>query len=129
MQTKTITLPLPDARLSPNKKVHYHVKAPITKAHRQTAAFKTNIALLKGDKIYSYRLWFFWPNKIRRDKDNASSSCKAYMDGVSDAINQDDSDFEFDGVRFAVDKENPRVEIRVVLKETGKESWHHDERP
>ena len=70
-------------------------------------------------KIISYRLFFFWKDKRRHDRDNASASCKAYLDGVSDAIGQDDSEWEFDGVRFGIDRDNPRVEIHAEIK-TGK---------
>jgi len=62
-------------------------------------------------KFNGYRLDFYWPNERRRDKDNATAMCKAYLDGVSDCTGQDDSEWDFDGVRFAVDRENPRLEI------------------
>jgi len=114
---KTITLPLPAKELSPNARVHFRVKSPITKSHRIKARIQTDICLMRGDKIASYMLYFFWKDKRRHDRDNASSSCKAYLDGIADVIDQDDSEFEFNGVRFAVDKCNPRVEVRVVLKE------------
>jgi DNA-binding FadR family transcriptional regulator len=45
------------------------------------------------------------------DKDNAAAMCKAYLDGIADAVQQDDSDWEFDGVRFDIDRDNPRLEI------------------
>ncbi len=59
----------------------------------------------------AYRLDFYWPTKRRRDKDNAAAMCKAYLDGVADCTTQDDSEWDFNGVRFAIDKENPRLEI------------------
>ena len=62
-------------------------------------------------KFAGYRLDFFWPNKRRRDKDNAAAMCKAYLDGVADCTGQDDSEWDFDGVRFAIDRDNPRLEI------------------
>jgi hypothetical protein len=37
--------------------------------------------------------------------------CKAYLDGVADCTGQDDSEWDFDGVRFEIDRENPRLEI------------------
>jgi hypothetical protein len=33
------------------------------------------------------------------------------LDGVADCTSQDDSEWDFDGVRFEVDRENPRLEI------------------
>ena len=110
MKTKTITLPLPSRNLSPNSRVHWSKLAEHKKAARRNAAHETwmqiGICRLKG-----YRLDFYWPTKRRRDKDNAAAMCKAYMDGVADCTTQDDSEWDFDGVRFAIDKENPRLEI------------------
>ena len=116
MTEKIITLLLPAKGLSPNARLHFRRKAEITKAHRQAATLISSVALDSGDEVDSYMLHFFWPDKRRRDRDNASSSCKAYMDGLADRTGQDDSFFEFNGVRFAIDKKDPRVEIRVVLK-------------
>ncbi len=110
MNTKTITLPLPSRNLSPNSRVHWSKLAEYKKAARRNAAHETwmqiGICRLKG-----YRLDFYWPTKRRRDKDNAAAMCKAYLDGVADCTGQDDSEWDFDGVRFAIDKENPRLEI------------------
>jgi len=108
--SKTITLPLPSRNLSINTRLHYHARATHTKAARRLAGLEcfqqVGICKFKG-----YRLDFYWPNKIRRDKDGAATRCKAYLDGVADCTSQDDSEWEFDGVRFAIDKENPRLEI------------------
>ena len=112
MRTETITLPLPASELSPNARCHWAKKAPITKAHRNAGYLN---AVCCGH-IESYMLYFFWKDRRRHDKDNATACCKAYLDGISDAIEQDDSEWDFNGVRFAVDKENPRLEVRVVLK-------------
>ena len=110
MNTKTITLPLPSRNLSPNVVGHWSIKAAAKKSARRNAAHETwmqfGICRFKG-----YRLDFYWPTKRRRDKDNAAAMCKAYLDGVADCTGQDDSEWDFDGVRFAIDKENPRLEI------------------
>jgi len=62
-------------------------------------------------RFKSYRLRFFWETKHRHDADNAVASCKSFLDGISDAIGQDDSEWEFNGVRFELDRDNPRLEI------------------
>lgn len=64
----------------------------------------------------AYKLKFYWPNRIRRDRDNASACCKAYLDGLSDFLDQDDSGFAFNGVEFDMDKDRPRVEIILTVK-------------
>ena len=108
--SNTITLPLPSRNLSPNARIHWSKLANFKKQARRLAALEAfdqvGPAMFKG-----YRLDFYWPTKRRRDKDNATAMCKAYLDGVADALGQDDSEWDFDGVRFAIDKENPRLEI------------------
>ena len=115
--SKTITLPLPSAKLSANARVHRMAKAAITKRHRQSAA---HFAFQQIDRVpmAGYKLVFYWPNKIRRDKRNAAERCKAYEDGISDYLGQDDSQWEFYGVEFGEpDKANPRVEFHFTTIE------------
>ena len=128
MTEKTITLPLPSIDLSPNRRVHWAKKAKQVKIHRSRARWAALAVLEPSDRIESYMLYFFYPDKRRRDDDNYTSRCKSYLDGISDRIKQDDSEWHHNGVRRDLDREDPRVEIRVVLKEH-KSSWHHDERP
>lgn len=111
-QIRTISLPLPSRKLSPNARIHWAQRSKLVKAHRLTAYAQTlrQCGLFKAN---SYRLVFFWPDKRRRDRDNASAMCKAYLDGISDAIRQDDSEWRFDGVAFDLDRDNPRVEVRM----------------
>ena len=113
-----IILPLPDRNLSPNARIHWTQKSKLTKAHRARAKICALEAFGCGNVylVKSYRLLFFWPDKRRRDRDNASAFCKAYMDGISDALGQDDSEFAFKGVRFELDRENPRLEIEFDVE-------------
>jgi crossover junction endodeoxyribonuclease RusA len=109
--SNTITLPLPSRNLSPNARVHWSKLANFKKQARRLAALEAFDQYMIGAPFKGYRLDFYWPTKRRRDKDNATAMCKAYLDGVADALGQDDSEWDFDGVRFAIDKENPRLEI------------------
>ena len=130
MQTKTITLPLPAIELSPNWKGHWSKKSKQAKIHRSRANWKAAEVLTKADKVESYRLHFFFPDKRKRDADNYSTRCKNYLDGIADRTQQDDSVFIHNGVRREIDRENPRVEIRVVLKEPKSERFNpHEDRP
>lgn len=110
MTEKSIALPLPSRNLSPNARVHWSKMAKHKKAARRLAAFAA-WAKFGPCKFKGYRLDFYWSTKRRRDKDNAAAMCKAYLDGIADAVQQDDSEWEFDGVRFDIDKDNPRLEI------------------
>ena len=113
--TKTVVLPLPDRRLSPNQQGHWRPKAAAKKKARSWGAKLAS--WLKGKRFSSYQLHFYWKDKRRRDQDNASASCKAYLDGISDAVGQDDSEWLHNGVRFHLDKENPRLEVVFELSE------------
>ena len=106
-----ITLPLPSAKLSPNARIHWAQLAKVKAKHR-AASFRIACNLDTDRKLKRYRLHFFWKDRRRRDRDNASAMMKAYLDGIADAFKQDDSEWLFDGVRFDLDKENPRVEVR-----------------
>ena len=109
-----ITLPLPSAKLSPNARLHWASKSKVTKQHRtlaHTICAMNSLGFGKPVRFKSYQLHFFWKDKRRHDRDNATSQCKAYLDGIADAIGQDDSQWNFDGVRFGIDKTNPRLEI------------------
>ena len=106
-----VTLPIPAAKLSPNARCHWTVKSKLAKQHRRMAHRAAWLQHSTGFRASSYKLVFFWPNAIRRDKDNASARCKNYLDGIADWAGQDDCEWGFDGVEFQVDKANPRVEI------------------
>lgn len=108
--SKTITLPLPNRNLSPNSRVHWTIKAKHRKAARRNAALWA-FSQVGQQHFTGYRLDFYWPVRRRRDRDNACASAKSSLDGIADAMRQDDSEWEFDGVRFAIDRENPRLEI------------------
>jgi len=108
--SKTITLPLPSRNLSPNSQVHWSIKAKNRKSARRDAALLA-FHQCGPQQFTGYRLDFYWPVKRRRDRDNACASAKSALDGIADAMRQDDSEWEFYGVRFSIDSENPRLEI------------------
>jgi crossover junction endodeoxyribonuclease RusA len=117
--TKTITLPLPSPKLSPNARIHWAQRSKLVKAARTTARL---IAQAQGvssaTPIHSYRLRFIWKDKRRHDRDNSASSAKSVLDGIADATGQDDADWLFYGVEFGEpDKGNPRLEVIVELIE------------
>ncbi len=94
--TKTITLPLPSSKLSPNARLHWAVKSREVRKHRTLAnatAWK-ELGVKSGLRFASYVLCFYWPDKRKRDADGAGSRCKAYLDGIADAIGQDDSEWQ-----------------------------------
>jgi crossover junction endodeoxyribonuclease RusA len=109
---KKITLPLPSRNLSPNARLHWAAKAKHTREAKRLAwvAAWEQVGVMS---IKAYRLDFYWATQRRRDKDNAAAMCKAYLDGIAKNFGQDDSEWDFDGVRFHIDRENPRLEIVI----------------
>ena len=91
-----LSLPWPDRALSPNGRVNPFVKHKATKAARHTARVLTLQATRMRKPGWSAAAihWEFRP-KTRHsvDDDNAEGSCKAYRDGIADALGMDDSNF------------------------------------
>lgn len=113
----TINLPLPDNSLSPNSRGHWSKKSRSTKLHRNRAKVATmNIinTMPSVPAFRSYTLAFYWPNAIRRDDDNAAASCKAYRDGIADALQMDDHGLTMAATpAMHIDRTNPRLEITL----------------
>lgn len=110
-----LVLPLPSRLLTPNARIHYRVRAKLTKLHRERAKLET-LALRKGKpKEYAgYSLAFHFPDARKRDLDNCEASCKAYRDGIADALKMNDFNLNMLALTTAqIDRENPRVEITL----------------
>lgn len=117
----TITLPLPDKRLSPNHTVATMgarmAKASATKKARQRAYAYACAELGPNPrpKFSSYTLAFFHATNRKRDDDNLAASCKAYRDGIADALGMDDHGLVMAATpTTAIDKQRPRVEITLI---------------
>lgn len=118
----TITLPIPDAKLWPNSRSHWRVKARLTQSARHSAWVRTRGAFAESNttaiglsKFTGYTLAFFYKDARRRDDDNAQASCKAYRDGIADALGVDDNTLRLAALPiFSIDRENPRVEITLI---------------
>ncbi len=113
-----VRLSLPSAVLSPNARVHWAQRARAVKAYRQQAWVAGAQALAGQDgpewTNATEQATFYWPDARRRDRDNASAMLKAAFDGLVDAgILSDDRGLTHQPVEFAVDKNDPHVEIRI----------------
>ena len=118
----TIVLPLPSARLSPNRPVMTRggriAKAVETKKYRANAKAVAEAVGLESGPWAKARASevFFWPDKRRRDVRNAEARMKPAFDGIVDAgVLADDSADHLTHLptEFEVDRQNPRVEIRI----------------
>lgn len=113
-----IVLPLPDKRLSPNARCHWAEKARITKNTRRDSYWATFNAIAGTPpkwKTATAQATFYFRDNRRRDKDNFAASLKSHADGMKDAgLILDDCGLTWLPPIFAVDKENPRLVLRVT---------------
>lgn len=122
----TITIPLPDPCLSPNSRKHWRVKAKATATYRMLAKLAALNAICgeigadeMGWETANVQCRFFWPDKRRRDRDNAQSSMKSALDGITDArLWHDDVGVTTLPTMMDYDKDRPRVEITISKGET-----------
>lgn len=120
----TITLPIPDKKLWPNNTVgtmgQRMAKSAATRKARH-AAYLTTYGKITDGRVTGaltfsgYTLAFFYKDARRRDDDNAQASCKAYRDGIADALGVDDNTLRLAALpTFSIDRANPRVEITLI---------------
>jgi len=96
-----ITFPWPDKSLSPNGRAHWTRKYKMGKKARMDAFLLAKAAgcTSKSFDGYDGKIWvwmMFYP-KTRNypDMDNCLAMCKAYLDGIADALQINDRRFVF----------------------------------
>lgn len=118
----TISLPIPHRRISPNGRGHWKTKSKHTKLARQRAKLRTLEALgqhfhargLPVPVFAGYSLRHYFPTAAERDDDNADGACKAYRDGIADALGVDDRGLKKLRLsEMGKDANEPRVEITL----------------
>lgn len=129
----TVILPHPGRELSPNghkpmtKKgamIANKMAVTLKKKARELAKLKAIEAGAKEltAKPNAYKIYWYYIGQ-KRDADNTVASCKAYMDGICQAIGMDDRDLEIVGVERVYDRvRRGHVVIRFyerVLMEKG----------
>lgn len=122
-ETVTIILPLPGRRLSPNgssgTRGSRFAKAAAIKKYRRIAKEAVEAAAIETGPWPSARatVTFYWPTHRRRDEDNALASLKAAYDGIVESgllVDDDHRHLRREMPVFAIDKQNPRVEITIT---------------
>ncbi|MFK3845123.1 hypothetical protein [Stenotrophomonas sp. NPDC078853] len=115
-----LVLPWPSKDLSPNARVHYRVKAEATRLARQTALLLAlnagwrNVQLPEG-RLHLWIDCYQAPGKKLPDDDNMIGRCKAYRDGIAQALGIDDKRFK----SHPDVKEERRPGGQVVMRITG----------
>ena len=121
-----IILPYPPSELSPNKKMHWAAKAPITANYRHACSYFTKQsispeyihtlkeAVKSGRKIALFAN-FNKPDRRHRDEDNIMASFKAGIDGIASAIGIDDKHFKY--MPFVCDEiiKGGQVSIKLTI--------------
>lgn len=126
MRAIMITLPIPDRGVSQNaqrgqSKFAAIAKSKLVKQHRHAAHQMMKIAIARGylegaGKPTGYALSFFYKTNLFRDEGNAEGSCKAYIDGICDALRMNDRHFNKKQLtQQAKDAKKPRVEITIYF--------------
>jgi crossover junction endodeoxyribonuclease RusA len=121
-----LTLPFPDSRLLPNKRLHYmalYKAKKEAKLHGQVAALEEMVSYEVGtwEPIESCTIKYTWypPDNRRRDEDNYVAAMKPYLDGIVKAgLLRDDSPqvIKHSERGFGLpDKLNPRTEVEIKV--------------
>lgn len=108
-------LPFPPASLVPHAKGSYFGKMRVTKAWRKIARDATDkygLSVSKGDTDIVVHCSFFPPNR-NGDRVNFPLRMKPIFDGIADALGVNDKRFVSKFYFCPVDKEDPRIEIRI----------------
>jgi Holliday junction resolvase RusA-like endonuclease len=114
-----ITLPYPPKELWPNGTGYFAVrKSKIKAQYRLIAKVAAMSAKPRGFvplKEAEAQATYYCAQKRRRDADNALGALKGAIDGIVDAkVLEDDHGLRHAPVQFAIDKENPRVELKIT---------------
>jgi crossover junction endodeoxyribonuclease RusA len=113
----SIDLPWPPRELHPNARVHWGARARAAKKSRALSGFALLASgIRRNDPDIPEALKVtavFFPPSRRGDEDNMLASCKAYLDGIADALGVDDS-----GFKIVIRREEPRKGglVRIELE-------------
>jgi crossover junction endodeoxyribonuclease RusA len=110
-----IVLPFPSSKLSGHNNAHHWVTRPVTNQHREwaknaTLSAKPSVAS-EGD--IGLHVHFIPPDR-RGDRTNYWNRCKAYFDGIAEALKINDARF-LPSMSFGRPEKPGRVEIEIGL--------------
>jgi crossover junction endodeoxyribonuclease RusA len=109
-----VDLPWPAEPLHPNKRPYWAVKAKATKKARADARSLARDAKLPRIDASAIKVTcIFSPPlpKRNRDLDNLIAACKAYFDGIADAIGVNDSCFRHQEPVWGIPTKGGKVSI------------------
>lgn len=117
---RVIVLPFPSSKLSGQNNAHHWVTRPIINEHREWAKNATLAArpviAAEGDVLLHIR---FVPPDRRGDRTNYWNRCKAYIDGIAEALGINDARF-LPSMSFAEPERPGRVEVTLSIPQNSK---------
>lgn len=125
MESFSIQLPLPPREVSQNAASpgNWRRKAKATKEYRTLAKMEslaTRVPMSCPWRSARVSIFFYYPDRRRRDLLNFLASCKAAIDGIVDAdVLVDDDEIKLGAVDFAIDAADPRVLIYLERLDHG----------
>lgn len=113
-----IELPYPHKALWPNGRAHWAAKGKQTKLHRAWAyaLAKSSLPVCfqhNGEPIPVHIAIYAKPRGQMPDADNVLASCKAYLDGIADALGVNDNVFVPQPVQFLGRSKFGSIEVRI----------------
>lgn len=110
----SVSLSWPDPALWPNGRAHRMELHRRRQAQRSEGYYAAHEAGLRGVRARGLRLTFHAADRRKRDLDNMLAAMKAALDGIADAMGQDDSEWTVEVQRGPVSKPG-RVVVEVLV--------------
>lgn len=121
-----VDLPFPSAKLNPNrsKGVHWAATSALRKSARSAAYAVTRVTALGTPWFHFERnknetvplvITFIQPDRRHRDRDNLLAACKPALDGVADALEINDSQFDPVTIRREYGQKPGGVRIEIGI--------------
>jgi len=102
-----ISLPFPDASLMPNRKNGRHWASTVgIKQYCRILARTSTPRIDDLPELIPLSVIFNSPDKRHRDLDNLLAACKAYIDGIADALKINDRNFRPILIDFGTEQNN-----------------------
>jgi crossover junction endodeoxyribonuclease RusA len=118
----------PNAKLSPNARQHWAIKAYAVKKYRRECFIETKFQVpnvIKPEGRLTLEVEFYPPQRRAYDRDNLLARMKSGIDGMADALGINDKEFATVVVKVA-DQLGSFVMVRITGENDAKENQRPD---